>query len=55
MNGIEFYIKCSFSSSVSSVSVSVSSDEMSIRNGVDMLLSVLICGFPCRYFKTVSL
>ena len=50
---LNVHIKCSFSSSVALVSVS--SEELSIRSGIDMLLRVLICGFPCKCFNTVSL
>ena len=50
---LNVHIKCSFSSSVSSVSVS--SGELSIGSGIDTLLRVLIFGFPCKCFNTVSL
>ena len=49
---LNVHIKCSFSSSVSSVSVS--SEELSIGSGIDMLLRVLISGSPCKCFNTVS-
>ena len=48
-------IECSYimfiSSSVSLVSVS--SEEQSTGSGMDMLLRVLTCGFPCKCFNTV--
>ena len=37
------------------VSSSVSSEELSIGSGMDMLFRVLTCGFPCKCLNTVSL